>query len=107
MIDIGEMDNLDDYVLKFEVLNTKDHPLTDATGLKFCFNWGADWAWSPADGAGINTLGNWQTVTLPLSSMATNGICQAGSWQTLRLILQPSATYNADFCMGNIRIVKK
>lgn len=107
MIDIGEMDNLDDYVLKFEVLNTKDHPLTDATGLKFCFNWGSDWAWSPADGAGINTLGNWQTVTLPLSSMATNGICQAGSWQTLRLILQPSAAYNADFCMGNIRIVKK
>ncbi len=107
MVDIGEMDNLDDYVLKFEVLNTKDHPLTDATGLKFCFNWGSDWAWSPADGAGINTFGNWQTVTLPLASMATNGISQAGSWQTLRLILQPSAAYNADFCIGNIRIVKK
>lgn len=107
MVDIGEMDNLDDYVLKFEVLNTKDHPLTDATGLKFCFNWGNDWAWSPADGAGINTFGNWQTVTLPLASMATNGISQAGSWQTLRLILQPSAAYNADFCIGNIRIVKK
>ncbi len=107
MIDIGEMENLDDYVLKFEVLNTKDHPLTSATGLKFCFNWGSDWAWNPADGAGINTFGNWQTVTLPLASMATNGISQAGSWQTLRLILQPSATYNADFCIGNIRIVKK
>ncbi len=107
MIDIGQTDNLDDYVLKFEVLNTKDHPLTDATGLKFCFNWGSDWAWSPADGAGINTFGNWQTVTLPLSSMATNGISQAGSWQTLRLILQPSAAYSADFCIGNMRIVKK
>ncbi len=107
MIDTGDVINVDDYVLKFEVLNTKDHPLTEATGLKFCFNWGNDWAWNPADGAGINTFGNWKTVTLPLKDMATNGISAAGSWQTLRLILQPSAAYNADFCIGNIRIVKK
>ncbi len=107
MIDVGDVISVDDYVLKFEVLNTKDHPLTEATGLKFCFNWGSDWAWSPADGAGINTFGNWQTVTLPLAGMATNGIGDANAWQTLRLILQPSAAYNADFCIGNIRIVKK
>jgi hypothetical protein len=107
MIDIGSVINVDDYVLKFEVLNTKDHPLTETTGLKFCFNWGSDWAWNPADGAGINTFGDWQTVSLPLAGMATNGISDANTWQTLRLILQPSAAYNADFCIGNIRIVKK
>ena len=107
MIDAGDMTNLDDYVLKFEVLNTKDHPLTEATGLKFCFNWGDSYAWNPADGAGINTFGNWQTVTLPLAPMATKGISAAGSWQSLRITMQPSAAYNADFCIGNIRIVKK
>lgn len=107
MIDAGDMTNLDDYVLKFEVLNTKDHPLTEATGLKFSFNWGDSYAWNPADGAGINTFGNWQTVTLPLAPMATKGISAAGSWQTLRITMQPSAAYNADFCIGNIRIVKK
>ena len=107
MIDAGDIANLDDYVLKFEVLTTKDHPLTEATGLKFNFNWGSEYAWNPADGAGINTFGNWQTVTLPLAPMATNGISEAGKWQTLRLILQPSAAYVADFCIGNIRIVKK
>lgn len=89
------------------MLNTKDHPLTEATGLKFCFNWGDSYAWNPADGAGINTFGNWQTVTLPLAPMATKGISAAGSWQTLRITMQPSAAYNADFCIGNIRIVKK
>lgn len=107
MVDAGNTANLDDYVLKFEVLNTKDHPLTEATGLKFNFNWGSEYAWSPGDGAGINTFGNWQTVTLPLAPMATNGIKEPGQWQTLRIILQPSAAYSADFCIGNIRIVKK
>lgn len=107
MIDAGDLSNLDDYVLKFEVLNSKDHPLTEATGLKFNFNWGSEYAWNPGDGAGINTFGNWQTVTLPLAPMATKGISEVGHWQTLRLILQPSAAYVADFCIGNIRIVKK
>lgn len=107
MIDVGDLTNLDDYVLKFEVLNTKDHPLTEATGLKFNFNWGKEYAWNPADGAGINTFDQWQTVTLPLAPMATNGISTAGSWQTLRIILQPSADYVADFRIGNVRIVKK
>lgn len=108
MIDMGEdIENPADYVLKFEVLNTKDHPLTEATGLKFNFNWGSEYAWNPGDGVGINTFGNWQTITLPLDKMATNGIKKAGNWQTLRIILQPSAAYVADFCIGNVRIEKK
>lgn len=107
MIDAGDITNLDDYVLKFEVLTTNEHPLTEATGLKFCFNWGDTYNWNPANGAGINTFGNWQTVTLPLAPMATKGISAAGAWQTLRITMQPSAAYSADFCIGNIRIVKK
>ena len=107
MIDAGNITNLDDYVLKFEVLTTNEHPLTEATGLKFCFNWGDTYNWNPANGAGINTFGNWQTVTLPLAPMATKGISTAGTWQTLRITMQPSAAYSADFCIGNIRIVKK
>lgn len=107
MIDAGDITNLDDYVLKFEVLTTNEHPLTEATGLKFCFNWGDTYNWNPANGAGINTFGNWQTVTLPLAPMATKGISAAGTWQTLRITIQPSAAYSADFCIGNIRIVKK
>lgn len=107
MIDAGDITNLDYYVLKFEVLTTNEHPLTEATGLKFCFNWGDTYNWNPANGAGINTFGNWQTVTLPLAPMATKGISAAGTWQTLRITMQPSAAYSADFCIGNIRIVKK
>lgn len=107
MIDAGDITNLDDYVLKFEVLTTNEHPLTEATGLKFCFNWGDTYNWNPANGAGINTFGNWQTVTLPLAPMATKGISAAGAWQTLRITMQPSAAYSANFCIGNIRIVKK
>lgn len=107
MIDAGDITNLDDYVLKFEVLTTNEHPLTEATGLKFCFNWGDTYNWNPANGAGINTFGNWQTVTLPLAPMATKGISAAGAWQKLRITMQPSAAYSADFCIGNIRIVKK
>lgn len=107
MIDAGDITNLDDYVLKFEVLTTNEHPLTEATGLKFCFNWGDTYNWNPANGAGINTFGNWQTVALPLAPMATKGISAAGTWQTLRITMQPSAAYSADFCIGNIRIVKK
>ena len=107
MIEAGDITNLDDYVLKFEVLTSKEHPLTEATGLKFCFNWGDTYNWNPANGAGVNTFGNWQTVTLPLAPMATKGISAAGTWQTLRITMQPSAAYSADFCIGNIRIVKK
>ena len=39
--------------------------------------------------------------------MATNGIVAPGTWQTLRIVLSPSATYTADFRMGNFRIEKR
>ncbi len=106
MIDMV-VDNPDDYVLKMEVLTNANFPLTEQTGLQFCFNWGDSFAWNPANGLGINTRGQWQTVSLPLAPMATKGISEPGKWQTLRIIFQPHADYDADFRLANLRIVKK
>ena len=106
MIDVV-VDNPDDYVLKMEVLTNANFPLTEQTGLQFCFNWGDSYAWNPANGLGINTRGQWQTVTLPLAPMATKGISEPGKWQTLRIIFQPHADYDADFRLANFRIVKR
>lgn len=107
MIDGVSVDSPDNYVLKFEVLNATNFPLTDDIGLQFSFNWGAAYAWSPADGQGINTFGQWKTVALPLAAMATNGIKQPGEWQAMRIIFQPHAAYTADYAITNFRIVKK
>ena len=101
------VDNVNDYVLKFEVLTPTNFPLTEQTGLQFCFNWGESYAWNPANGLGINTFGQWQTVCLPLAPMATKGISEPDKWQTLRIIFQPHAAYDADFRLANFRIVKK
>jgi hypothetical protein len=106
MTDVA-VDNPDDYVLKMEVLTNANFPLTEQTGLQFCFNWGDSFAWNPANGLGINTRGQWQTVSLPLAPMATKGISEPGKWQTLRIIFQPHADYDADFRLANLRIVKK
>lgn len=100
-------DALNDYVLKMEVLTPTSFPLTDQTGLQFCFNWGDSYAWNPAGGLGINTRGQWQTVSLPLAPMATKGISAPGKWQTLRIVFQPHSNYDADFRLANMRIVKK
>lgn len=100
------VDDTDKYVLKMEVLTLTAFPLTEQTGLQFCFNWGDSYAWNPANGLGINTRGQWQTVTLPLAPMATKGISLPGKWQTLRIIFQPHADYDADFRLANLRIVK-
>ena len=109
MIATPVVDNaaLDNYVLKFELQTATNFPVTENTGLQFCFNWGDSYAWNPADGLGINTLGQWQTVALPLAPMATKGISAPNTWQTLRIIFQPHADYEADFRLANLRIVEK
>jgi len=104
MIDAGDLTSLNDYVLKFEVLTAPSFPLTESSPLQWCFNWGDSYTWNPGS---LNTKGLWQTVALPLASMATNGISATGTWQTLRIIFQPTAAYEADFRIGNIRIEKK
>lgn len=104
MIDAGIAGGLDDYVLKMEVLTATSHPLTENSPLQMCFNWGGSYTWEPGGGLGLNTAGQWRTVTMPLAPMATNGISGAGVWQTLRIVLQPHADYTADFRIANLRI---
>jgi hypothetical protein len=99
--------SIDNLVLKFELQTATNFPVTEDTGLQFCFNWGDSYAWNPDDGLGINTLGQWQTVALPLAPMATKGISAPGSWQTLRIVFQPHTDYEADFRLANLRIAKK
>ena len=104
MIDAGDLTVLNDYVLKFEVLTAPSFPLTESSPLQWCFNWGDSYTWNMGS---LNTKGQWQTVSLPLASMATNGISATGTWQTLRIIFQPTSSYEADFRIGNIRIENK
>ena len=104
MIDAGDLTNLNDYVLKFEVLTAQSFPLTESSPLQWCFNWGDSYTWNPGS---LNTFGQWQTISLPLAPMASNGISATDTWQTLRIVFQPTAAYNADFRIGNIRIEKK
>lgn len=101
------IDDVDDYVLKFEVKNATNFPLTEDTGLKFAVNWSNDYGWNPGNGSGINTFGRWQTISLPLSPMASKGIVTPGTWMTMRIIFQPHATYEADFQLANFRFVRK
>lgn len=104
MIDAGISGSLDDYVLKMEVLTSTSHPLTENSPLQLCFNWGSSYTWEPGDGLGLNTAGQWRTVTMPLAPMASEGISSPGAWQTLRIVLQPHADYTADFRIANLRI---
>lgn len=107
MIDEDLSNGLDDYVLKMEVLTATSHPMTENSPLQFSFNWGDTYTWTPGDGLGLNTAGQWQTVSMPLAQMATNGIYAPGTWQTLRIIFQPHAAYTADFHIANLRIEHK
>lgn len=108
MIDAGDLSNPDAYEFKFEVLTPANFPLTEASTLQFTFNWGTEtYTWKPGDGQGLNTHGQWQTVALPLTPMATAGMSDPGVWQSLRIIFQPSAAYQADFRLGNFRIERR
>lgn len=110
-VDVGLLpaEELDGYVLKFEVYNSNNYPLTGGSTLESCFNWGNRYVWNIGDGAGINTHEEWQTVTLSLADLAQNGFYgTAGSrWATLSIVFKPDVDYDADFRMGNFRIEKK
>lgn len=104
MVDVGEMGDLTDWVVKFEVMTASSYPLTEVSPLQWSFNWSKEYRWEMGT---LNTHGQWRTITLPLADMANKGIPAAGNWMTLRLIFQPTAEYDADFSIANIRIVKK
>lgn len=104
MVDVGEMSDLNDWQVKFEVMTADSYPLTEASPIQWSFNWAKEYRWEMGN---LNTHGQWRTVSLPLADMAGKGIPSAGTWLTLRLIFQPTAEYEADFCIANIRIVRK
>ena len=111
-VDVGSLpaEELDGYVLKFEIYNSNNYPLTGGTQLRSCFNWSkARYEWNIGDGAGINTHEEWQTITMPLAELAKDGFYgTAGSrWASLSIVFYPDADYDADFRMGNFRIEKK
>lgn len=97
-----------DYHFVFEVLTANGKPLLPR-GYEFAWNW--DWnnsyQWAPGNGSGLDTHGQWQTVRLPLSAIAPNGIGQTGETMTLNVGFQPYEDYDADFRFANFRIVKK
>lgn len=104
MIDVGTMDDLSEWLVKFEVKTADSYPLTEVSPLQWSFNWSKEYRWEMGT---LNTHGQWRTVALPLAEMAGKGIPSAGTWLTLRLIFQPTAEYDADFCIANIRLVRK
>lgn len=104
MIDVGEIGDMNDWVVKFEVMTANSYPLSEVSPIQWSINWSKEYRWEMGT---LNTHGQWRTVTLPLAEMAGKGIAAAGQWMTLRLIFQPTAEYVADFSIANIRIVKK
>jgi len=106
--ELGDLSRLDDYNFVFEVLTAKGYPLA-AKGYEFAWNWNWDqgYSWSPNDGSGWDTEGEWTTVRLPLKDIAPNGIGAVGEWMTLNIGFQPTEKYKADFRFGNFRIQKK
>ena len=110
-VDVGTLPakELDGYELKFEIYNSNNYPLTGGSTLESCFNWGTRYVWNIGDGTGINTHGEWQTVTLPLAELAQNGFygSPGSRWASLSIVFKPDTDYDADFRMGNFRIEKK
>lgn len=104
MIDVGDIGNLNDWLVKFEVMTADNYPLSEASPVQWSFNWAKEYRWEMGT---LNTHGQWRTISLPLAEMAGKGIPAAGNWMTLRLIFQPTAEYEADFCIANIRMIRK
>lgn len=96
-----------DYNLVFEVLTAEENKLL-GTGYELAWNsdWDNAYKWNPGNGYGLNTNGKWQTVHIPLSSFAPNGISSSDNEMTLSFGFQPSENYKADFRLGNFRIQK-
>ena len=98
--------NPDDYWFKFEVNSASGNPFYDSASAGYIIQLNSGWyVWNPSAAGSFNTYGNWCTVRLNLSDVATNGL-NAG-WNNLFWIMQPTAEWNVDHSFANIRIEKK
>lgn len=95
-----------DYWFKFEVNSASGNPFYDSgtAGYLIQLN-GGQYAWNPSVSGSFNTYGNWCTVCLELTDVATNGINDG--WNNLFWIMQPNSDWNVDHSFANIRIEKK
>lgn len=87
--------NPSDYWFKFEVNSANGNPFYDSASVGYLIQLnGGQYAWNPSANGSFNTYGNWCTVRLELSEVATNGI-NAG-WNNLFWIMQPNSDWNTD-----------
>lgn len=102
----GDVIQRTDYWFKFEVNSANGNPFYDSASVGYLIQLnGGQYAWNPSANGSFNTYGNWCTVRLELSEVATNGI-NAG-WNNLFWIMQPNSDWNTDHSFANIRIEKK
>lgn len=103
-----EVSNPADCVFVFEIMTPEDSPLISSEVgnelLLFQFNWDKMINWAPGQGSGLNTHGQWMTISLPLDGMS---ISNKDSWQTIRTVFHPNAAWNVDLRWANFRILKK
>lgn len=101
------------YLFAFEVMTLSPMPSSadgDKNGLMFSMEWGETCEWSPSDTEeAFDTHGEWVTVSLPLSAVATKGLrpISWGGTTHLGIILSPivaGAEYNLR--ISNFRIVQ-
>lgn len=101
-------DNLDDYVFKFEVCSNSSFPFYDSEswGYYFSLNDSENYSWNPSAGISFNTYGQWQTISIPLSKVATKGVPEPGSWANFCMVLQPNTDggWKVDHSFANFRV---
>lgn len=106
--DIDCSDGLENYVFKFEVCSSSSNPFYDSEtwGYLFSLNDSDNYPWNPSAGLSFNTYGKWQTVSIPLSNVATKGVPAPGTWANFCMVLQPNTDggWNVDHSFANFRV---
>ncbi|MBQ8046700.1 MAG: hypothetical protein IJ196_02085 [Prevotella sp.] len=108
-----DLSSVDDYFFVFEAKTANGSPYPtsfneDQDGLLFTLNWGNRYEWDPSVENVFDTQDRWQTIRIPLSLVATNGMPAAGSWLIFDIVYKfIYADTSVDFSIGNFRIAKK
>jgi hypothetical protein len=98
--------NPGDYYFKFEVNSASEYPFYDSSSFGYIFQLNnASYAWNPSSEASYNTYGQWKTIEIPLTSVATGGM--ATGWVNFYFILQPNSAWSVEHNFANFRIEKK
>lgn len=107
--DTRDLTEVSKYNFCFEVL-TPCGVVLENTMVAFQLKWGAQYEWLSYDNEAdfVSTAGHWQTITLPLEDIATNGgVVDQWKQVEMHLIFKPSVESQLDLHMANFRIVEK